>query len=243
MAPAQLLRAADDTRAELDVFPAPAFAAELDRLLAQEWRYARLAEAAGQPPPSARSLLGREGGDVALSSSPSLSNARVLDFVLYCQFKVLARHLPSPAAREAFTRALGRRLLAVTSPDDAAAAQRARGDERVFRDAVPLLLDAFVRGGYMRSYTIDWGALPSLPDVPGSTDATRAVITDGGDAAIDGRCQIRLNGANSSCRMGSLVCASTDVCCPNPQRRLTCPAAWRCAPRRTPGGLASCRLL
>ena len=63
----------------------------------------------------------------------------------------------------------------------------------LLRSSVTALLDWFVAGGYMRSYSVFWGALPSLPDLPGTSAALQSSVSDAGENGVPGRCQIRLN--------------------------------------------------
>ena len=162
---------------------------DLEQLLRREWAYYAPANAlALQPAPSAALLVGPAPPELA----SRLSQPLFLNFVLYCTFKAVARCLGSSTdAREQFSQALGERLLAAVAPQAASAARTSGGGEASLRSAVPALLDAFVAGGYMRSYTITWGALPSLPDVPGGVNAADSrVFTD--DVAPT-RCQLKLN--------------------------------------------------
>jgi len=157
--------------------------AELQRLQQQEWRYyATARKLALQPPPPLRVF---SDADAAGLADPAL-----LNFLLYCRAKVLAKHLPGDAARDAFTRQLGRCLVGESAT---ALPPPQRGSEAALRSSVTALLDWYVRGGYMRSYSVSWGTLPSLPDLPGSSSASQSSVSDAGQSGVPGRCQIRLN--------------------------------------------------
>ena len=161
---------------------------EVDQLLRREWTYyAPVNALALQPAPSAALLL----GTASPALTTRLSQPLFLNFVLYCTFKAVARCLPTVDAREQFSQALGERLLAAVAPQAAVAAHASGGGEASVRVAVPVLLDAFVAGGYMRSYTITWGALPSLPDVPGGVNASDSRVQF--DDVAPRRCQLKLN--------------------------------------------------
>lgn len=222
---------------------------DLDRLLRQEWPYYAPSNGlALQPAPTAADLL-------LWQSCPRLSDALVLNFALYSLFKVIARHVPDEASREQFSQALGRRLLTAVAPQAEAAVTRAAArdrstggasDEALLRDAVRTLLDAFVAGGYMRSYTITWGALPSLPAVPGGVNASDSrVVLPSEDELIAGRCQIRLNGAPATLMHARMwreeVIDSADVTRPGVQPLRTWPAAAPFVLRSPAGGPVWCR--
>ena len=173
-------------RTVTQVVDAATLRGELDKLLRQEWPYYAPSNGlALEPALVASDVLGE-------SVSTRLTDPAVLNFALYCLFKVIARHVPDEASREQLSQRLGNRLLTAVCPEaEAAVRGKSDGDEQLLRGAVQMLLDAFVRGGYMRSYTIAWGALPSLPSVPGGVNADSSTIAD--DGLFAGRCQIRLN--------------------------------------------------
>ena len=162
---------ADETRDALQVLPSAQAQAEFGRLFRQEWPFYQHAYAARLPTlPSLADGAATGGG---------LSNPTYLNFVLYTQFKVLARHLDGAAARDAFSRALGDRLLAAVAPGavSVATAPPAPGEDAdaPLRAAIRLLVDAFVAGGYLRAYTLAWdNAVPFLPGAPGAEAAAEA---------------------------------------------------------------------
>jgi hypothetical protein len=162
---------ADATREALGVLPSRDAQLAFSRLYRQEWPYYQKANAARLP---ALPAGADTGGDTT-----GLSNASYLNFVLYVQFKVLAKALLGAPARNAFSAALGDRLLAAAAPGAVATARRrgaggdADGDDAL-RAGIRELLDAFVAGGYMRSYVLAWGAAPFLPDTPGGADSADA---------------------------------------------------------------------
>jgi hypothetical protein len=190
---AQLTGVADATREALAVLPSREAQLSFSRLYRQEWPYYRKANAQRLPalPPGADDAA---GGDTS-----GLSNATYLNFVLYVQFKVLAKALVGTSARDAFSAALGERLLAAAAPGALATATARSsagagvdGDDgdAALRAGIRELLDAFVTGGYMRSYVLAWGAAPGLPDAPGfvpdaedDAAATMQARQDGSDGA------------------------------------------------------------
>jgi hypothetical protein len=174
--------------AQAQQVPQDVLLTEADQLLRREWPYyAPVNALALQPAPSAALLLAT--ASPALTSR--LNQPLFLNFVLYCTFKAVARCLQPTDARELFSQALGERLLAAVAPQAAVAAKASGGGEAAVRMAVPVLLDAFVAGGYMRSYTITWGAFPSLPDVPGGVNASDSRVQF--DDVAPRRCQLKLN--------------------------------------------------
>ena len=185
---------ADETRDALQVLPAAAAQAEFGRLYRQEWQYYRQANAARLP------ALATLADGTGVGSG--LGNPAYLNFVLYIQFKVLARHLDGVEARDAFSRALGDKLLAAVAPGAVAVAtappEAGADADAPLRAAIRVLADAFVAGGYARAYTLAWdNAVPFLPGRPGADAALEAAEqasgaamgTDGGRAT---RFQLRL---------------------------------------------------
>ena len=175
---------ADATREALRVLPSDQAQLEFSRLYRQEWPYYQKANASQLPPlPPAAA-----GADGAPGDTTGLSNPAYLNFVLYVQFKVLARHLGDDAARDAFTAALGDRLLAAAAPGALATARRTPSGvgsdpDAALKAGIRELLDAFVRGGYMRSYALAWDAAPFLPGAPDALDAPSGEgVSAGGDA-------------------------------------------------------------
>ena len=169
--PWQLTGVADETREALQVLPSAQAQAEFGRLFRQEWPFYQRAYAARLPTLPALADGAAIGG--------GLSNPTYLNFVLYTQFKVLARHLDGVAARDAFSRALGDRLLATVAPGAVrvAAAPPAAGEDAdaPLRAGIRVLVDAFVAGGYLRAYTLAWdNAVPFLPGRPGADAAAEA---------------------------------------------------------------------
>jgi hypothetical protein len=182
---------ADETREALGVLASTDAQIEFSRLFRQEWPYYQRANAARLP------SLPELGNGPAVGSpgaAGGLSNPSYLNFVLYCLFKVLARHLNTPEARTAFTRALGDRLLAAVAPGATAVAAAppppGADADAPLRAAIRQLLDAFVAGGYAKSYSLAWdNSMPFLPGVPGADAAVAAAEAASGAFGSRGRAE------------------------------------------------------
>ncbi|GLC35826.1 hypothetical protein PLESTB_000498300 [Pleodorina starrii] len=157
---AALTRAVYSSVVQLQIMDEADFQRENFKLREREYRY--YAEANRSQLPRIPDLADNTGG---------LSNPAYFNFIGYCLWKVVYRHIAAPQDREAFARAVAAEFLAregLLGPQDvepepraaAVAAAAAASPEAAVRDVVLPFLELLRAGGYICRYQLVLGSHP-----------------------------------------------------------------------------------
>eukprot|EP00878_Enallax_costatus_P013844 GHUV01014479.1.p1 GENE.GHUV01014479.1~~GHUV01014479.1.p1 ORF type:complete len:339 (+),score=61.67 GHUV01014479.1:238-1254(+) len=151
---AAFMQAAYDVVQQQQVMPEQQLQLERFRLQNQEYKY--YAAANKDRMPQLPNLADNSGG---------LSNRLYYNFVSYCLWKTIAKHLVTPEQRTAFCAAVGEMLLPQLVPDITAAVQKAAtggqpAPTAVMIPAIQGLLNHLQQRGYLCGYQLVLGAQP-----------------------------------------------------------------------------------